>query len=448
MGDPIKGTIIAIMMFIAIVYLTWLWFSPISIFLGYPPGVLPPVPVTVLNTIVAVPLIYYLVKRWLRSMLGRKKGPAAGIDVVEPGPAEAEEGDEIGTATRPYSEFRHSKVVGTKSDIRDTPLLEPEFFVKHPDLDSGAPLFDTHRLLARAAVRSRVATGGWIRKRVASRGSGSLRVSESTQQGRPVRSRRPSGDVRSIDVSATVLAAVSRAGRQGATLPVRIESEDLREKVFATRSPLTVILVIDVSLSMRGHARLVRELIEKIEQETRGSRDRIGIIAFKDSGAVEVQAPTSNWNKVYRALASLKMSGLTPLAGGVMKALETIRRERMRDSSVEPLIVVISDFAPNIPLAQTAAPGSAKYTPVRDLVRAARLVRRQRVRLVAINVRADQQNWVRLFKRSYHEAVELAAHLRARREGYRDVVEVILAVPAFRETFGACLLYTSPSPRD
>ncbi len=428
------------MMVSASMYLMTLLFSPLNILAGYPPGVIPSIPLIIVDTVIAVPSIYLFVRYWLRTMLRRKSGPAAGIDVVEPGPAEAEEGDEVGTATRPYSEFRHSKVAGTKSDIRESPLLEPEFFVRTPDLDSGQPIFDPKDLMARASIRSRVSSGGWIRKRVASRGTGSLKASESTQHGRPVRSREPDAEVQSIDIVATVLAAVTRQGAERSGLPIRIKAEDIREKVFAARTPLTVILVIDVSLSMRGYARDIRKIVERIERETRGSRDRVGIIAFKDSGAIEVQAPTSNWNKIYRALARLRMSGLTPLADGVMKALETIRRERMRDSSIEPLIVVISDFSPNIPLAQTAKPGSAKYTPVRDLVLAARTARRHKVRLVAVNLRADQQNWVRLLKHPYHEALELAATLRMNKDGYHSVVETILAVPSFRESFGAFLL--------
>ena len=137
----------------------------------------------------------------------------------------------------------------------------------------------------------------------------------------------------------------------------------------------------------------VRQFLERIERETRGSKDRTGIIAFKDSGAIEVQAPTTNWNKIYRALGRLRLSGLTPLADALRKAIDSIRRERMRNRDVEPLIIIISDFSPNIPLAQSAASGQEQYTPLQDLIRTSRLLKKTHVRLAAVNVDPEQAKW-------------------------------------------------------
>jgi hypothetical protein len=80
------------------------------------------------------------------------------------------------------------------------------------------------------------------------------------------------------------------------------------------------------------------------------------------------------------------------------------------------------------------------YSPVEDMVRAARLLRRERVRLVAVNVDIQESAWSRFLKRPYHEAVELAAMLRARKDGLVDPVEAVLAVPEFRKSFGAYLV--------
>ncbi|MHA2193848.1 MAG: hypothetical protein ACXAAR_10530, partial [Candidatus Thorarchaeota archaeon] len=116
-----------------------------------------------------------------------------------------------------------------------------------------------------------------------------------------MRSRRPQGEIRSIDIPATIMAAVLRLGKPRHSQRIEVTKEDIRESVFTGRTPLTVLLVIDVSMSMKGSMKEVRDILEAIEKETRGSKDRTGIIAFKDSGAIEVQAPTSNWNKIYRS---------------------------------------------------------------------------------------------------------------------------------------------------
>ncbi|MHA2223478.1 MAG: vWA domain-containing protein, partial [Candidatus Thorarchaeota archaeon] len=234
-------------------------------------------------------------------------------------------------------------------------------------------------------------------------------------------------------------AAVTRTGKS-LDGKVTITRDDIRESIFTGRTPLTIILVIDVSLSMKGSMKQIREFLERLESETRGSKDRTGIVAFKDSGAVEIQAPTTNWNKIYRALGRLKLSGLTPLADALRKSLETIRRERMRNDDIEPLVILISDFSPNIPLAQSIGPGHERYTPIQDLVRTARLVRKAKVRLAAITVDPEQSKWPKFLKRPYHEALELAAMLRMRKEGLQDPIETILQVDEFRKTFGAYLV--------
>jgi Mg-chelatase subunit ChlD len=235
------------------------------------------------------------------------------------------------------------------------------------------------------------------------------------------------------------MAAVARTGSTSGG-PIEITKKDLRESVFTGRTPLTIILVIDVSLSMKGSMEQVREFLERLENETRGSKDRTGIVAFKDSGAVEIQAPTTNWNKIYRALGRLKISGLTPLAEALKKSLETIRRERMRNDDIEPLLILISDFSPNIPLARSVGPGHDRFTPVQDLVRTARLVRKAKVRLAAVNVDSEQSKWPQFLKRPYHEALELASMLRMKKEGLHDPIETILMVDEFRKTFGAYLV--------
>ena len=427
-------------MVVTLMYLTWIFVSPINWLFGYWILQFPSPLVIIIDTVVYIPLIIKFIQKWLDVMTRRSGGPAAGIDTVEPGGGEPEEGDEWGLATRPYTPEKPSLVTGPKSEIRDAPVgLDAGFFVKMPDIDTGEELFDLEKLGQRATIRSKVTSGGWINKRVSSRGMGSLKAVDTLKHGRPVRSRIPVGEIGSISIPSTVMAAVARTGGT-VQLPLRISRDDIRESVFTAKTPITIILVIDVSLSMKGSMTEVRQLLERIELETRGSKDRTGIVAFKDSGAVEVQVPTTNWNKIYRALGRLKISGLTPLAEALRKAMETIQRERMRNNDIEPLVIIISDFSPNIPLAQSVGPGHHQFTPIQDLIRTSRMLRKAHVRLAAVNVDPEQAKWPKFLKRPYHEALELAAMLRTRKEGLDDPIETILAVDEFRKTFGAYVI--------
>jgi Mg-chelatase subunit ChlD len=435
------------MMVAVFTYFLWIFVSPINWLFGFWILEYPPLHVLLIDTVIIIPLIWKLISKWLEVMTRRKGGPTAGIDTVESGLAKPEEGDEWGLATRQYAPEKPSIITGPKSEIRESPFnLGDGFFVKVPDIDTGEEIFDPDSLRKGAMIRSRVTTGGWINKRVSSRAVGSLKVSDAMKHGRPVRFRIPTRDMGSIHIPSTVVAAISRSGSV-LDLPIRISREDIRESMFTGNTPLTIILVIDVSLSMKGSMEEVRVFLERIERETRGSKDRTGIIAFKDSGAVEVQVPTTNWNRIHKALGRLKISGLTPLAEALRKAMDTIRRERMRNPDIEPLLIVVSDFSPNIPLAQSVGPGHIRYTPVQDLIRAARLIKKAKIRLAAVNVDPEQSKWPKFLKRPYHDALELAAMLRARKEGLTDPVETILLVEEFRKSFGAYLVARSGGGR-
>lgn len=424
-------------MVVVFTYFAWIYISPVNWLFGTWVLQFPTPIALIIDTLIYIPLMNKLVRKWLEVMTRRSGGPAAGIDTMEPGISEPEPGDEWGLATRPYTPEKPSLITGPKSEIREAPFgLDDRFFIKTPDIDSGEALFDLEKLKKRAMIRSKVTSGSWINKRVSSRAMGSMKSSDTLKVGRPIRSRIPTKEVGSIHLTSTIIAAIART-RVLTKLPIQIKRQDIRESVFIGKTPLTIVLVVDVSLSMKGSMEQVRLFLEKIERETRGSKDRTGIIAFKDSGAIEIQAPTTNWNKIYRALGRLKLSGLTPLAQALRKAIDTIRCERMRNRDVEPLVIIISDFSPNIPLAQSAGPRHEQYTPLQDLIRTARLLRKARIRLAAVNVDPEQSKWSQFLKRPYHEALELAVMLRTRKEGLEDPLETIIVVDEFRKSFGA-----------
>jgi len=260
-------------MVVVLMYFLWIFVSPINWLFGSWILQFPPPHVIIIDTVVFVPLIIKLISKWLEVMTRRTGGPAAGIDTVERGEGEPEEGDEWGTATQPYTPQKKRLVTGPKSEIRDAPIgFDDGFFVKMPDIDTGEELFDLEKLRQRATIRSKVTSGGWLKKRISSRASGSLKASDTLKHGRPVRSRIPVGEIGSISLPSTVIAAVTRTGGTG-QFPIRITRDDIRENVFSGKAPLTIILVIDVSLSMKGSMNEVREFLERIELETRGSKD-------------------------------------------------------------------------------------------------------------------------------------------------------------------------------
>jgi magnesium chelatase subunit D len=72
-------------------------------------------------------------------------------------------------------------------------------------------------------------------------------------------------------------------------------------------------------------------------------RDRVGVVTFRDRAAEIALPPTGSIDIAAKRLDDLPAGGRTPLAEGLMKAAEVVWRERLRDPSRRPLLVVVTD---------------------------------------------------------------------------------------------------------
>ena len=77
-------------------------------------------------------------------------------------------------------------------------------------------------------------------------------------------------------------------------------------------------------------------------------RHRVGMVAFRDKSAQVVLQPTNSLSLARQRLNLLPTGGATPFAHGLMKAWRMIRNERLKEPSVRPLMVVISDGEANV----------------------------------------------------------------------------------------------------
>ncbi|RJS84095.1 VWA domain-containing protein [Candidatus Bathyarchaeota archaeon] len=189
--------------------------------------------------------------------------------------------------------------------------------------------------------------------------------------------KRIKGDIALLP---TLQAAVisGHVNREGTPL-IKVAPEDIRTKVRVYRAPVTVVLVLDVSGSMVRHLNVIAKAVKILNLEAYRKRDRLALVAFKEESAVVLNGPTTNINVVAGNIRRLKASGATPLADGLMKALEIVIHERRRNRDVIPLVTVISDFLPNIPLK-----GPGHLDPIADTLNVARLYKIYRVPLILI----------------------------------------------------------------
>jgi magnesium chelatase subunit D len=132
-------------------------------------------------------------------------------------------------------------------------------------------------------------------------------------------------------------------GRRGGRL--LLQPADLRGAVREGRESNLVMFVVDTSGSMAARERMrqVKTAILSLLLDAYRRRDRVGVVTFRDRGAEIALPPTGSIDIAAKRLDDLPAGGRTPLAEGLMKAAEVIRRERVRDPSRRPLLVVVTD---------------------------------------------------------------------------------------------------------
>jgi len=248
-------------------------------------------------------------------------------------------------------------------------------------------------------------------------GSGRRTRTLSTHSGKYVKSRIPEGKTTDIAIDATIRAAVARKG------DLRIEKEDLREKVRAKKVSSVIVFVVDASGSMaamRGMEMAKRSVLALLEDSYQ-KRDKVGFIAVTGDKAEVMLAPTSSVELAVKCLRKLPTGGKTPLSDGLYKGLQVLKTQLWKSRNIIPIMVLVSDGRGNVPLG----------TDVREeLVSIANEIKRQGIHLVVIDSDDD------FLKLGYNkEIVEASdgAYYRLDELDSKKVVDVIKALPIFEE---------------
>jgi magnesium chelatase subunit D len=184
----------------------------------------------------------------------------------------------------------------------------------------------------------------------------------SLHRGRPYGWRFPDGKPEDIHIPATIRAAAGkqRDRQKPIDKALQISLRDIREKLRLYRAPMTIIFVVDLSGSMLMNIEALKTAILNSHKEAYRSRDRVGIVAVKDTGAVVVQHPVTNLRVVAGKLGGLKVSGFTPLAAGMLKAREVLKEAKRRDKATIPVMIIMSDGSANVPLSRSMTTGEIR----------------------------------------------------------------------------------------
>jgi magnesium chelatase subunit D len=133
-----------------------------------------------------------------------------------------------------------------------------------------------------------------------------------------------------------------------ATLRARLlgsDPDEFREHVRGGREGVLLCLVLDASGSMGARRRLarVKGALIALLREAHARRDRIAVVAFRDSEAHLLIAPGQPLERAAAAVREMRTGGRTPLAAGLELATEQLRRETLRERWRRAIAIVLTD---------------------------------------------------------------------------------------------------------
>jgi len=155
-----------------------------------------------------------------------------------------------------------------------------------------------------------------------------------------------------------------------------LKKEDLHfydKKIYV---PIDICLLIDASGSMAGDKRQAACFLAEHLLIT--GKEKVAVVTFQERRSDVVVPFTRNQRVLSKGLSTINPAGLTPLANGIMKAVELIKNNRVKN----PLLVLITDGIPNTPLWTMDAKA--------DALEAARHIKENKIRLICIGVESNR----------------------------------------------------------
>ncbi len=198
------------------------------------------------------------------------------------------------------------------------------------------------------------------------------RVDSTTQKGKYVKSRLPKDSHNDIAIDATLrAAALSSKGT------IQVKNEDIRHKIRKHGAKASIAIVVDISGSMVSErkAERVKDILLNVIGDANRQGDKISVVGFKGKAA-EVIIPTTKRPTSFREqVDNIHMGGTTPLAAGMKKGFEILKKEKFTDEYV-PMMVILTDGMPNV---------AVDENPTRDALNIAEELKDKEIHIILVN---------------------------------------------------------------
>lgn len=138
--------------------------------------------------------------------------------------------------------------------------------------------------------------------------------------------------------------------RKTEKMAVVIKKDELLKKFRVGKTATACLFVVDASGSMGAQMRMeaAKGAIFSLLENSYLNRDRVGLIAFKGMQADLILPLSSSIDLAYSRLCELPTGGRTPLASGLLKAIQVLMNEKLKYPSLIPTLILISDGRANV----------------------------------------------------------------------------------------------------
>lgn len=184
-------------------------------------------------------------------------------------------------------------------------------------------------------------------------------------------------------VAQTVVQAKKNALLRGEKR-LSINKQDLHFYDKKSYIPIDICLLLDASGSMAGEKRQAASFLAQHLLLT--GKERVAVVTFQERSARVVAPFTRSQSVLTKGLQTINPAGMTPLADGIMTALELVKNSRVRN----PLLVLITDGIPNAALWTMDAQA--------DALSAAANIPEQKLRFICIGVESNANFMEKLAK--------------------------------------------------
>lgn len=197
------------------------------------------------------------------------------------------------------------------------------------------------------------------------------RVDSTTQKGKYVKSRI-TDDKRDIAIDATL-----RAAAMSSEGTINVKSEDLRHKVRKHGAKASIALVVDISGSMFSErkAERVKDILINVIEDAGRQGDKISVIGFKGKEAAVIIPTTKRATSFRHQVDNITIGGTTPLASGMKKGFEILKKEKFRDEYV-PMMLILTDGMPNV---------AVEENPTKDALNIANDLKDNEIHTIVVN---------------------------------------------------------------